>query len=450
MTDVENDDAAELVRTRAESCQKAIDDYFDGTLTMEAVIGLLQQHGASIAEGTDYLRQLSDRIDNRAEADTSRRDFASGGSRAVTPDGLDSSGVEEFHAARAALEEEREREDAKRRKEASERLGWAVLRRKAGMLEALAPTSRKADSAGLFSAEEISAILETHSASGSSSIPQAVLDGAPHLSALVANTGNSHLDATWKLRRLYTGDKVVEALIDTFQRQRLDEPIPRSIWKEIILDRFVSFEKLFAAMEPGYDHQDDLKDFHGGFALVKKDQVLAKKPVASEGDWSRVFTAWSVGVSMAFPHREGELKDYKRMVVEIFRAVSHSASAGIKFDLDVRMRYAKEPFRMDQRDQLQIALFSQMFSPVSSPSKRSFPGQLTPNVSKRSEVCCINWNYNNCEEPCPNRRKHGECSACHGKHRARDIEACFTTLKAAKGKGTALSSRISGASSGRT
>ena len=51
-------------------------------------------------------------------------------------------------------------------------------------------------------------------------------------------------------------------------------------------------------MEPGYDHHDEPKDFHGGFALVKKDQAVAKKPVVTEADWTRVFGTWAVGVTL--------------------------------------------------------------------------------------------------------------------------------------------------------
>jgi hypothetical protein len=86
------------------------------------------------------------------------------------------------------------------------------------------------------------------------------------------------------------------------QCQQLEELIQRFIWKEIVQDRFVNFQKLFAAMELGYDHHDEPKDFHGGFALVKRDQVVAQKPVVTEADWSRVFGTWAISVSLVYPH----------------------------------------------------------------------------------------------------------------------------------------------------
>jgi hypothetical protein len=38
-------------------------------------------------------------------------------------------------------------------------------------------------------------------------------------------------------------------------------------------------------MDLGYDHQDELKDSHGGYAIVKKDQVSAKRPVQTKAEW---------------------------------------------------------------------------------------------------------------------------------------------------------------------
>ena len=45
---------------------------------------------------------------------------------------------------------------------------------------------------------------------------------------------------------------------------------------------YVNFEKLYATMDQTYNHQDDSKDFVGGFALVWKDVVSSKKMVRTE------------------------------------------------------------------------------------------------------------------------------------------------------------------------
>jgi hypothetical protein len=105
------------------------------------------------------------------------------------------------------------------------------------------------------------------------------------------------------------------------QQQKLDEPIPRLIWREIVQDRFVNFEKLYASMDLGYDHQDKLKDFPSGYAIVKKDQASAKRLIQTEAEWIRVFGAWMEGVGLLYPHRVTELQEYCKVVMELFRAV---------------------------------------------------------------------------------------------------------------------------------
>jgi hypothetical protein len=102
------------------------------------------------------------------------------------------------------------------------------------------------------------------------------------------------------------------------QLQELADPLPRSIWRSIIQDHYVDFEKVFAALGSGYDHQDDPKEFAGGFALVKKDQASAKRPVKTESDWIRVFGAWRTGVCLLYPHRTAELSAYLRAVTDLF------------------------------------------------------------------------------------------------------------------------------------
>ena len=50
-----------------------------------------------------------------------------------------------------------------------------------------------------------------------------------------------------------------------------------------------------ALMEPGYDHDDDPKDFGDGRALVRKEHATTK-PLRNEADWIWVFNAWKTGV----------------------------------------------------------------------------------------------------------------------------------------------------------
>ena len=64
------------------------------------------------------------------------------------------------------------------------------------------------------------------------------------------------------------------------------QPLPRSIWKSIIEDRYVNFKKLFAAMDPGYDPYDIPQDIAGGFVLIKKDNTSTKHPIHTESEWN--------------------------------------------------------------------------------------------------------------------------------------------------------------------
>ena len=186
-------------------------------------------------------------------------------------------------------------------------------------------------------------------------------------------------------------------------------------------------------MALGYDHQDELKDFLSGYTIIKKDQASGKIPVQTEAEWIRVFEVWMEGVCLLYPHRNLELKEYWKVVMELFRAVPNRPSIAIRFDLNVRDRYAKRPFRMDDRSLLNVPLFSQMVFGTSIPSGSKRPSGLLSGFSptKRASVPCINWNKGFCQdsELCPNRRLHGKCCECGGGHRAKDNSEGQATLQ---------------------
>ena len=226
--------------------------------------------------------------------------------------------------------------------------------------------------------------------------------------------------------------------------QNTSWPLPHSIWKLIVEDRYVDFAKLFASMDPGYDPNDDLKDFGGGYALVKKDYLSAKWAIHTESDWIRVFTAWESGVTILYPHRKDELSEYRHRVDNIFCAAHDDPLAAIDFDAEVRQHYEKCPFHMDDYNALQAPLLAQMFHARSHGLKRGPDTQAGSSSapSKRASVICHNWNFGSCADPCVNRRKHGTCSECGNQHCALDSEPCFNLLQSRRTKNT--SSGISG------
>ena len=304
---------------------------------------------------------------------------------------------------------------------AVDEIGWALL----------AARAREADRTERRSHQPLSEILGLFNPPRSSSTTT-LLSGAPFLSKLSDSSGDPHIDETYRLRRHYSTEKLCDELLDLVQKQLLKNSLPREIWREIILDRTVAFDKLHAALDSRYEWNDEPKDFGGGFALVRKDQIISRKPVRLESEWCRVFDVWSSSVSIVYPHRLGELTHYRELVMELFRASIDDPSLAIKFDVEVRDKYAKCPFRLDSREQLHVPLLNQLVAAtrsVGSSFKRS--GGVLQSSAKRPQVVCENWNLGKCAEtPCRNRRRHGSCSECGGDHAAKDVAACATKLRA--------------------
>lgn len=146
-----------------------------------------------------------------------------------------------------------------------------------------------------------------------------------------------------------------------------------------------------------------------------------------------------------YPHRKGELQNYRKIVVEVFRTVPFHPGATIHFDADVRARYAKEPFHMDDCSRLQVPMVTQLVNVSSFSAKRPLTASGTSYPSAKCvNDPCINWNWARCETPCAFWCKHGECSECGGRHRAKDVTACFASLQASKGKGRGDGSNAGG------
>lgn len=141
-------------------------------------------------------------------------------------------------------------------------------------------------------------------------IPSSILAAAPHLGKLVAQVkSDPHLDETQRLWNAFNKmEQAQDVLVNNLQVFTLAEPLPWSIWKKIVQDDFVDFEKLYASMEKGYDHKNEPKMLVEGFAIVKKDQAMERCPVHTEAEWIHVFSAWEAGVGLLFPHHVTELQ----------------------------------------------------------------------------------------------------------------------------------------------
>ncbi|KAG6893481.1 hypothetical protein C0992_009812 [Termitomyces sp. T32_za158] len=109
-------------------------------------------------------------------------------------------------------------------------------------------------------------------------IPQATLSAVPHLARLQSKvSADPYISETWRLRQEYAQELALDPLITLGQSLHVKDPISRAMWKLIILDHFVDFDKLYATLGQGYDQHDEAKDIAPGFSLVKKDVASAKR-----------------------------------------------------------------------------------------------------------------------------------------------------------------------------
>ncbi|KAG6805873.1 hypothetical protein H0H92_013655, partial [Tricholoma furcatifolium] len=188
-----------------------------------------------------------------------------------------------------------------------------------------------------------------------------VLALAPHLGRTTSKNicSDPVLNKTRRLKLAYGAEKSVDVLINRAQLEELREPISRSLWKLIIMDRYVNFEHLHASLENSYDYEDEAKDFAAEFSIVKKDSLTKRKSVSTESEWIRLFDAWRDRVLVFYVHRKDELSSYKDYISKIFRA-SPLPSTAISLDREVRESYARQPFRMDDLHQLSLPMLSQL------------------------------------------------------------------------------------------
>ena len=382
--------SVEATWRHAQALEAIVFDAVEGRLPLSDFAKHLQDTGASPAEGEDYLQQLTQRLEQeRKDREAEEWPDTHSGEQAVresTSEGLDEAQAVEFRARCEGLLEEVRIREAADHHTAVDTAAWAVLNAK---LSHLASSQVSNDATTLLSADDLAKLLGVER-SAPQSLPATVLALALHLAKLSTSTiSNPHIKETWKLRQAIGTDKTIDSLVNLMQVQLLADPIPHSIWRLVIQDHFVDFEKLFASMDKGYDHNDEPRDFGGGYALVKKEQASAKHPLRSESEWAQVFRAWSSAVGLVYCHCSSELQGYQRMVTDLFHAVPHDLLIAIAFDVEARNHYAKSPFRLDDRTQLNVPLLAHMFQ-GSSPSskKRSNPMASSSSPSKCLSVPC--------------------------------------------------------------
>ncbi|KAM5540367.1 hypothetical protein V8D89_005825 [Ganoderma adspersum] len=344
------------IRGRTSLLHNLLEDAVAGRISDNQLLERLHQHNATPEETSDIIDELADR----------RRQPAPKGP------GPEQGGPDPHTAGEEPLRD---------------KLSWAIVQAK---IDAL----RAASAGGQDAVELLDALRGDVEGHG---IPESVLAVAPHLKDIVTSANSdSHLARTFEIRESFARDKVADRTIAYLQLAKLDDPLPKAIWRDILADKYVNFEKVYAAIDSGFDHDDDAKDFAGGYVLLKKDQANARKAVESETDWTRVFDAWASAVKLVYRHRGAELDAYKRLILKLFRARRSEPHVAILIDHDVREDYAKSPFHLDDRAHSDVPLFTHLVS--SSPSQASTgkrPGSLMARIApaKRATVVCENWNF---------------------------------------------------------
>lgn len=394
------------IDSRLLACEKLVDEAVDKDLPATALADSLKGLGLKALEAIDYIDEFNQRVAIR-RSKARQRD---------TPPGSPSA------------EESNPVQDRGERDKAVDEAAWASLRAK---LEVAVP----ALSSGLPS-NVLDKMFELfgQEASAPSALSKSVLAVAPHLADDEDSVfGDPYLNETQKCKVAFASQKPFEHLIVKAQGRRMPEPITNSIWKLIILDKYVDFEKLYVTLDPDYNPNDEAKDLGDSFTLLEKNSVSSRRSVLTEAEWMRLYDIWVCGVLHFYVHRRDELSSYRELIVNMFRATP-SALPAIRYDRDSRERYSRQPYRLDSsKSVLPLPLLSQLLSqssssPPSSGSKRHSPGS-QEGSRKRSETICRNWNLGNCEvDPCRYNRRHNECCECNEPHRARDKGECLAAL----------------------
>ena len=393
------------VNSRVTACEKLVDEAVEKDLPASVFAESLKSMGLKAVEAADYLDEFNQRVAIRR-------------SKAKQPGSPTRELSTETHPAV---------EDQFDRDRAVEEAAWASLMSK---LQAEVPAPLPSPS-GLV--DKMLDFLGQDVAS-STSLSKAVLAVAPHLADDKDTIfEDPYLKETHKCKIAYTSQRPFENLVIRGQGRRMREPVANSIWRLVILDKYVDFEKLYATLDPGYNPHDDAKDLNDKFMLLEKNAVRSKRSVLTEAEWMRLYDIWVEAVLHFYPHRSVELSAYRELIVNMFRATV-SPLPGIQYDRDSRERYSRQPYRLDSsKDVLPFPLLSQLLSHA-TPSSFSYgskkrPGSSLEGSQKRSETICHNWNMGTCDgDICRFGRRHNECSECGEPHRAKDSSECLAAF----------------------
>jgi hypothetical protein len=187
-------------------------------------------------------------------------------------------------------------------------------------------------------------------------------------------------------------------------RQNSFVQFPKAIWRDIIQDRMVSFERINEA-------------FGRSFSLIGNEPVLVTEPLRTQAQWLRAYNAWEAAVLLVYPHRRSELDNYPEITLRMFTPVPDNPYLAILYDTHVRERYARRPYHIDDRSEHSISFIDMVLDARRAGYSAKRSSAFESSSAKRPKVVCVNWNYGKCHEtPCRNQRMHDVCSECGGDH----------------------------------
>ena len=384
------------------TCERLVDEAVAKDLPAAVLADSLKNLGLKAVEAIDYLEEFNQRITIRrfkAKQSESQHQDSPHGSPGPA-------------------------HDQEGRDKAVDEAAWASLRSK---LEPAGPAQSLGLSSDLF--DKVFELIGQE-VSPSATLSKSVLAVAPHLAHDEDTVfKDPYLGEMQKCKMAYSSQKPFDNLITKAQGRKMREPVANSIWRLVILDKYVDFEKLYATLEPGYNPNDEAKELSDKFTLVEKNSVSSKRSVLTEAEWIHLYDVWVDAVLHFYPHRRAEFASYRELVINMFRATV-SPFPAIKYDRDSWERYSRQPCHLDSsKDVLPFPLLSQLPSHTSPPSSSS-RGSKRKSVDdeapkKRSETVCRNWNKGSCEgDTCRFGRRHNECCECNGRHRAKDRTEC--------------------------
>ncbi|KAF9497350.1 hypothetical protein BDN71DRAFT_1429536 [Pleurotus eryngii] len=303
----------DAVATRAEAFEDLVLTCVEGKFSIIDLVDKLTLAGTTPVEANDFVQQAQQRTMDETDA--------------------------EAHAL-----------DQQHRQEAVDALSWNLLRAKVASASSLVALSPHMNLLSGYAKQLADLIGVSSSPQQNRTIPSSVLNAAPHLTKLATNLSDPLLEATWKLCKAYTTDKAIDSIIDLLQCQHMHKPITQSIWREIIQDKYVNFEKLYISILPGYDHRDEAKEFVSGYAIIKKDNINVHWPLSDKADWIHVFSAWKAAVIML----DAEVREcYARSpfcldnclkmdmpLLHLYASIGTSATVQTRAQISVGMAYA--------------------------------------------------------------------------------------------------------------